>query len=318
MLPVAQLAKGDSEFVKSKSVKEFVIGFAKESVLAKDSKAVINIFKSETTTNALFSLSFINKEKLAEVLQELVHYSATIENDPSKNPFLGAFADVATDSGNIAIENALDKYIAPGLGTFAKGVRIGGSGINTFARAVDLFNSTARGQKATITLSDISKASVRTLLFDHKKFVRSTFSRSSMTIQQLLSKDPDFLKRTDYFYKEIDLNNDDIKEIILVVFSPMCGASECHGYILKKSELEYKVLGIFGVTSSGGEIVATQQSSNNGFMDIATHIYDRTRHMSVWKLHRFDGNTYGNTYQDLNSPPSRVILNVKRGSGLKL
>jgi len=145
--------------------------------------------------------------------------------------------------------------------------------------------------------------------FNHKKFVRGT-------VEQYIDKVPNFLQRTDYFYKYVDLNNDGIKEIVIVVFSPVCGAWECSGYILQKDESAYKMIGKIGVQSSGGEIVAIQKSMTNGFADITTLIYDSSTRTSSWKLYEFDGNTYRNTYQ--NSRPSRVILNVKRGSGLKL
>ena len=152
-IEVAQLAKGDSEYTKSNSRKEVIVGFIKDAIFSRDSKAAINIFKSEPTTNALFSLDFIDKEKLAIFLQQILKYSVTIENDPSKNPFVGAIFDVGTDLGNIGIEKAID-YFGLGLGNLVRAIRIGGSGVNTYARAVDLFNATASGQKSTVILRD--------------------------------------------------------------------------------------------------------------------------------------------------------------------
>jgi len=145
--------------------------------------------------------------------------------------------------------------------------------------------------------------------FDHKRFARST-------VENYLGKIPDFEQRTEYFYKVIDLNNDGIREVIIVVFSPVCGAWECSGYVLQKQGVDYRVIGKIGVQSSGREIVAIQQSVTKGFVDITTQIYDPNTRISSWKIHKFDGNNYRNTYQ--NSRPSKLILNVKKGSGLKL
>ena len=117
-IEVAQLVKGDSEYTKSNSRKEVIIGFIKDTIFSRDSKTAINIFKSEPTTNALFSLDFIDKDKLAIFLQQILKYSVTIENDPSKNPFVGAIFDVTTDLGNIGIEKAID-YLGLGLGNLA-------------------------------------------------------------------------------------------------------------------------------------------------------------------------------------------------------
>lgn len=152
---VSMIAQGDPEFTKSETVRKLLVGFAQEF----GTKGAINIFKGEPSIQGVFSLDFIDKNKLAEVLQKLVQYSVTIENDPSKNPLLGAFSDVYLDAANIGIENALDKYILPGLGTLARGVRVGGNVVNTFARAADLSNATVAGEKATVTLRNAASRS---------------------------------------------------------------------------------------------------------------------------------------------------------------
>lgn len=159
--------------------------------------------------------------------------------------------------------------------------------------------------------NEATKVAARIETFDHKKFVRST-------IGKYLDKVPDLASRTEYFYTEVDLNNDGSREVVLVIFSPICGVWECSGYILQKNGSNYKTIGQFGVQSIGTEIVALQQTTNNEFRDIATQLYNQVTRKSVWRVYQFDGNTYVNTFQDLNSHPNRVILNVKRGSGLKL
>lgn len=150
---IAQLAQGDPEFTRSETTKQLVREFAKEF----GTQTAINIFKGEPSLQSAFSLDFIDKDRLGAVLQKLVQYTATIESDPSKNPILGAFSDVYLTGANYGLETAIDKYIFPGLGTVARRVRIGGSAVNTFARAADLRNAMIYGQRATVTLRDAVK-----------------------------------------------------------------------------------------------------------------------------------------------------------------
>ena len=150
-LEISQLAGGDPELVNSETVKQLVRGFAAE--FAKSS--VINIFKGEVSLQSIISLDFVDKNKLAEVLQKLLQYSVTIEKDPSKNPILGAFSEVYLTAGNVGLERILDMYVLPGLGTLAKGVRVGGEVVNIAAKSIDTSNAKNSGQKATIILRNL-------------------------------------------------------------------------------------------------------------------------------------------------------------------
>jgi len=156
-LEIALLYSGDPKFAEDETVKQFLKKFAQEAYFSPTSKATINLFKSEPSAQAMFRMDVVDPKKAAVLLQQFVQYTVTIESDPSKNPFIGAFLDVYKDVGNIGLEIALDKFILPGLGTFAKNTRITGSTLNTFARAADLYYATAAGEKATITLQDAER-----------------------------------------------------------------------------------------------------------------------------------------------------------------
>lgn len=156
-LELALLGLGDPKFAEDETVKQFVKRFAQEAYFSRTSKATINLFKSEPNTQVMFRMDVVDPKKAAELLQQFVQYTVTIESDPSKNPFIGAFLDVYKDVGNIGLEIALDKFILPGLGTFVKKTRIAGSTLNTFARAADLYYAKAAGEKATITLQDAER-----------------------------------------------------------------------------------------------------------------------------------------------------------------
>lgn len=156
-LELVLLAQGDPAFAKDETVKQFVKRFAQEAYFSRTSKATINFFKSEPSVQAQFRMDMVDPNKAAEVFKQLVEFSVSGENDPSKNPFIGAFLDVYKDVGNLGLETALDKFILPGLGTFVKATRITSSRLNTFARGADLYYAMAAGEKATITLEDAER-----------------------------------------------------------------------------------------------------------------------------------------------------------------
>lgn len=156
-LELVLLAQGDPAFAKDETVKQFVKRFAQEAYFSRTSKATINFFKSEPSVQAQFRMDVVDPNKAAEVFKQLVEFSVSGENDPSKNPFIGAFLDVYKDVGNLGLETVLDKFILPGLGTFVKATRITSSRLNTFARGADLYYAMAAGEKATITLEDAER-----------------------------------------------------------------------------------------------------------------------------------------------------------------
>ncbi len=240
-IEVAQLAKGDPDFAQSNSVKEFIKGFVKDTVFTIDSNTSINIFKSEPTTLMLYSLDFIDKQRLAELLKEIVRYSVTVDSDPAQNPFLGAFSDVATDLGNIAIENIVDKYIAPGLGTFARNVRIQGSRVNTFARAVDTANSFSSGQRATVTFRDkslLSNSTITSLSANQVKNSTLNIEGDNFKLDNGIYQDPNThfsIKLTSITLG--DLNGDKLQDAV-VVFGVNGGGSGLYmrlGFLLNRN-----------------------------------------------------------------------------------
>lgn len=163
-IEVSQL-KGDPEFTQQESVKKFLWGFAQEAVLSKDSKTVSNIFKSEPSLQGIFTLDFLDERKVGVVLQRLWEYTLTITRDESdgslKNPLYEAFQEVGLDTANVGVENAIDRFLLPGLGTFVRSVRQGGNGLNTLARILDYNNAMKSGEKATVTIRSVSTTGAR-------------------------------------------------------------------------------------------------------------------------------------------------------------
>lgn len=159
-------------------------------------------------------------------------------------------------------------------------------------------------------LQDFYMAS-NSLKFDHRSFVLNL-------VKDFVNRVPDFATRTEYFYQEVDLNKDGTQEIILLIFSPTCGNWECSGYILQKQGSQYRTIGRISVMSSGGELVAVQPTTSNGYMDITTQIYNPRTQTSRWVTYQFDGNTYRNIPENANSRPGQIILNARRGEGFRL
>jgi hypothetical protein len=151
-LDVSQVGS-DSGFTKVTTARQLILHFVKETA----GKTSSNIFKSAPNAKAIFSLDFIDPQKMAKLLHQFVAYSLTAEGkplteDPLKSPLISALADVVVSDANESLEIALDRYVLPGLGKFAQIARTTGDGINTAAKAVDLSNSITIGEKGTITL----------------------------------------------------------------------------------------------------------------------------------------------------------------------
>lgn len=69
-------------------------------------------------------------------------------------------------------------------------------------------------------------------------------------IPQSIQNNSDFVSRTEYFFTEVDLNGDGIKEAVVVIRSPMCGAWECNAYIFQKNGKTYQKIGRVAVMSN--------------------------------------------------------------------
>jgi hypothetical protein len=123
--------------------------------------------------------------------------------------------------------------------------------------------------------------------------------------------------RIEYFLTEVDLNNDGNKEVVVYTAGLHCGTSECPVYIFRRSGNSYLLIGRTGAISNGGQI-AVLPSRSNGWYDIATLVYNPQQRTANWKLHRFNGKSYQNTFQNLSSKPNQIILRPNRGSGISL
>jgi len=131
--------------------------------------------------------------------------------------------------------------------------------------------------------------------------------------------DRELSDRTRYYFSEVDLNNDRKKETVVYVYGAFCGMWECPVYIFTKTGSTYRLIGkTAAMTGDTGARVAVLSSKTNGWLDIATLVYDpHTTQTANWKLHRFNERSYQNSSQNLSETPRRIILR-NSGSGLKL
>ncbi|MDB9372324.1 GUN4 domain-containing protein [Nodularia sphaerocarpa] len=127
----------------------------------------------------------------------------------------------------------------------------------------------------------------------------------------------EFFDRIEYFAAEVDLNSDGTKEVIVYTASPICGTWECPVYIFKKSGSGYHLIGKTAAASNEAQI-AVLKNRSNGWLDLATLGYNSQERKFNWKLHKFNGSEYKNTFQNLTSTPSQIILRPNRGSGINL
>jgi len=139
----------------------------------------------------------------------------------------------------------------------------------------------------------------------------------STAIQGVYRRFQSAYDRMEYFYAEVDLDRDGVKEVIAYVAGPQCGAWECRALVLKKSQGKYIVIGSFAVASNEGQI-AVLPSMTKGYSDLVARVYTPRDLQFHWKISRFNGQEYQPTYQDLRSIPSNVILKSQRGKGIRL
>jgi hypothetical protein len=126
----------------------------------------------------------------------------------------------------------------------------------------------------------------------------------------------EFFAQMEYFFTKVDLNNDGNKEVIVYTVGTLCGAWECPVYIFTKSGTGYRWIGTI-VSQSNEAQIAVLSTRSKGWLDIATLVYDPQQRRGNWKLNKFNGTTYENTYQNLSSMPGQVVLRPK-GSGISL
>lgn len=148
---------------------------------------------------------------------------------------------------------------------------------------------------------------------------RSQNADSSLVtaIRNTVGVDSELFAQIEYFFTEVDLNNDGNKEVIVYTAGVHCGAYECPVSIFTSSATAYRLIGIIASQSNDGQI-AVLSSRSNGWFDIATLVYDSQQGRSNWKLNRFNGSSYENTYRNLSSTPSQIVLRPNRGSGISL
>lgn len=315
-LEVSQL--GDSEFTKSETTKKFIQEFSKD--VAK--QAAINIFKGEPNLQSAFNLDFIDKNKLSEVLLKFIKYTATIEQDPAKNPVIGAFSDVYSNGVNYGLENVIDRYISPGLGTLARTVRIGGNTVSTAARAADLRNAIIYGDKSTVTAKDISvdvknQASKIPITFTPQQ--PSSPLKKAIVSQVFSGHTPDLeqwnLMKPPFSFAEVDLNNDGKRETIVLYRHRSCSNRSCLVDIFKfdNQKKSYKFISNTS-TSRGWLEVALLPTKSYGWQDLAIRYFSYETRTIDWYPVKFNGKEYKTIFelpQRLTQTPENIILSEK-------
>ncbi|MBW4505666.1 MAG: hypothetical protein KME64_04035 [Scytonematopsis contorta HA4267-MV1] len=115
-----------------------------------------------------------------------------------------------------------------------------------------------------------------------------------------------------YFYQEADLNGDKIKEAIILLNRGIpCSNRSCAGFIFKKNQNSYQLIGTTSVSrGSDFPLIAILKSKHNGWFDIATYQFDyneKKQWFLTWKLTKFDGSKYAKTSQNLGYVPKNQL-----------
>lgn len=160
----------------------------------------------------------------------------------------------------------------------------------------NIAKSRADDSVEAITISSLKQATP--FAFDPEQFI---FEEEG----EFLSGIPDWRSRTDYAYTLIDLNNDQVDEIVIAVYSPTCGVWECSAYVLRWNGARYTKIGSIGIASYGGH-VNTLSSQTNGMTDLVGVTYAGGED---WALYRFNGSRY--QYTDIYVEPGSGPIVVR-------
>jgi hypothetical protein len=115
-----------------------------------------------------------------------------------------------------------------------------------------------------------------------------------------------------FSFIEIDLNQDGIKETIVLYRSIKCFNRGCYVDIFKTTadKKKYKIVG-------KSESISTRQynlevgllsTRTNGWQDLAVEIYSYETRTTDWYSAKFDGNSYQASNQKLKQRPKKIIL----------
>lgn len=195
---------------------------------------------------------------------------------------------------------------------------LGFSLITLTANQLSVLASTRSGDSDFIVNSNIPIENTALIITLKPKNTRKINSSLVSAIKNSIGNNlSNFFDKVEYFAAEVDLNSDGTKEVIVYTASPRCGAWECPVDIFKKSGSGYHLIGKTAAASNEAQI-AVLSSKSNGWLDVATLVYNSQEMKSNWKLHKFNGSEYKNTFQNLTSTPSQIILRPNRGSGINL
>lgn len=127
-----------------------------------------------------------------------------------------------------------------------------------------------------------------------------------MHIPEYVRRVPNWQSSTSYDYEMVDLNNDQVNEVIIAIFSLGCGVWECDAHIVQWDGSQYKTIGTLGIQSSGGKVIVLPNQTH-GMNDVAMPLYNNATRQTIWRRYRFDGLSYQNTLEEVN-PQSGYVL----------
>jgi hypothetical protein len=122
-------------------------------------------------------------------------------------------------------------------------------------------------------------------------------------------------RRPPFSFVEIDLNQDGIKETIVLYRLRKCYNRGCYIDIFKKNESakKYKIVGESqSISTSRGNLeVGLLPTRTNGWQDLAVEMFSYETRTVDWYPAKFNGKSYQQSKQKLKQRPRRIILSQK-------
>jgi hypothetical protein len=119
-------------------------------------------------------------------------------------------------------------------------------------------------------------------------------------------------RRPPFSFVEIDLNQDGVKEAIILYRLRKCYNRGCYVDIFKTTEgkNKYKIVGESQSinTSRGNLEVGLLPTKTNGWQDLAVEVFSYETRTVDWYPAKFNGKSYQQSKQKLKQRPKKIIL----------
>ncbi|MBW4505667.1 MAG: hypothetical protein KME64_04040 [Scytonematopsis contorta HA4267-MV1] len=130
-------------------------------------------------------------------------------------------------------------------------------------------------------------------------------------IDALGTNDTGIIDKVSFYFNEVDLNDDKVKETIVAIqYSLVCSNRYCPLYVFQKKGSEYKLKATLA-SQKMEPFVAILPMKTSGWYNLATQKFNYTPRGLYWFLMKFNGKTYSEVSR-VDLSPKKLIINSEK------